>query len=87
MSTTSLTPVRAPDTETLELPAAEELARLSRLHRLQLRVGLWLLLHATRQRAASHDHEAHVLAHDRDHARSEREHAALRTHALHTVRS
>ncbi|MET0673555.1 MAG: hypothetical protein ABWY37_08705 [Microbacterium pygmaeum] len=84
---TSLAPVRSLDSDTLHLPAAAERARLSFTDRLELRVGLWLLLRSARRYDVAGDHRDHVRRESNSRARAAREHAALRAHSLGTVRT
>jgi hypothetical protein len=81
---TSLAPVRLDEHERHRLLA--EVPSPSRLDRLEVRLGLWLLLRNARRRAARHDRTLHraQLSAVENHAR--REHGAWRHLALETVR-
>jgi hypothetical protein len=84
----TLAPARSLDSARLHLPAAEaDRARLTPAARLELRLGLWLLLRSARRddSARDRDRRARSLAVDR--TRSDRQHTALRVHALGTVRT
>ena len=84
----TLAPVRSPGSDELLLPASvSDGARLTLAERLELRVGLWLLLRSTRRRGSARNHEdrARRLADVR--SLSDRHHHALRAHALNSVRT
>jgi hypothetical protein len=81
-------PVRSLDSDRLLLPASvPDGARLTLAERLELRVGLWLLLRSARRQGSARDHEdrSRRLADAR--SLSDRHHDALRAHALHSVRT
>ncbi|WJL95784.1 hypothetical protein QSU92_00700 [Microbacterium sp. ET2] len=77
------------DDERLRLFADADLvpasAAPSRLRRVELRLGLWLLLRAARHQSAARS-RSHRQAFAADLARAHREHAAWRELALGTVR-
>ncbi|MCR2809378.1 MULTISPECIES: hypothetical protein [unclassified Microbacterium] len=84
----TLAPVRSPGSESLTLPTpATQGAPLGLADRLQLRVGLWLLLRGARRLDGARDHDTHArrLVHLR--SRNDRQHDALRAHALLSVRT
>ena len=84
----TLASVRSLDADSLLLPASTAAGAHVRLtDRLELRIGLWLLLRSTRRLdAARNDHDHARKLHDLR-TRIEREHAALRVHALGSVRT
>jgi hypothetical protein len=80
--------VRSLDSDGLPLPASlPDGARFTLAERLELRVGLWLLLRSARRQGTARDHaeRSRRLADAR--SLSERHHDALRAHALNTVRT
>jgi len=84
----TLAPVRSLDSDRLLLPTStKDGARLPLADRLELRVGLWLLLRSTRRldSARSHDDHRRRLANER--SRADRESASLRAQSLHSVRA
>ncbi|HWL78277.1 hypothetical protein [Microbacterium sp.] len=83
----TLARVRPPDTDALLSTSLSDVSRLSPLDRLELRLGLWLLLHSGRRNGAARDTEARALLLEQNRARTDREHDALRKHALLSVRS
>jgi hypothetical protein len=61
----TLAPVRSPDADvllhaTLRPASAEQAAQLTLIDRLELRVGLWLLLRSTRRQRIARDHLDHA---------------------------
>ncbi len=83
----TLARVRPPDTDALLSTSLAGVARLSPLDRLELRVGLWLLLRSARRNHSARDTEARALLLEQRRARTDREHDALRKHAVLSVRS
>jgi len=84
----TLAPVRSPGSDRLVLPAsATDGTRLTLADRLELRVGLWLLLRSARRRERARDSREHARRHVNDRSLSDRHHAALRVHALNSVRT
>ena len=88
----TLATARSPDSDRLLLAgdssaAAAARARLSFADRLQLRFGLWLLLRGTRRLGAASDHTDHGRRVANVRSRTDREHTALRAHALESVRT
>jgi len=80
-------PVRSLDSDRLRLPTSTtDGAHLTLADRIELRVGLWLLLRSTRRLDSARDHHEHarLLANARQLAA--REHAAFRRDALGGVR-
>lgn len=82
-----LAPARSLDSARHLLPAAHaDGAHLTLAARLELRLGLWLLLRSARHHGArDHDEHARRVAHAR--SLSDRHHDALRAHALNSVRT
>lgn len=81
-------PVRSPDSDRLLSPlSASGRARLTITDRLELRVGLWLLLRSARRLDRARDHSDHARRLHNDRLRIDREQNALREHALHSVRT
>jgi hypothetical protein len=86
----TLSPVRSPDRNRLDLPVPAlpaSGARPSLTDRVSLRLGLWLLLrstHSVRQNAA---HDAHHRHHANERARLAREQAAAQEQLLWSVRA
>ena len=84
----TLAPARSLDSARLLLPTAAEAdgAHLTLAARLELRLGLWLLLRSARRSGA---HDRHDRARRSVNARSlnDRQHDALRAHALNSVRT
>jgi hypothetical protein len=81
-------PVRSLGSDTLLIPASvPHGARLTLAERIELRVGLWLLLRSARRQGSGRDHEdrSRRLADTR--SLSDRHHGALRAHALTSVRT
>lgn len=84
----TLAPVRSPGSDRLLLPAsATDGARLTLADRLELRVGLWLLLRSTRRRERARDSREHARRLVNGRSLSDRHHAALRAYALNGVRT
>ena len=83
----TLAPARSLDPARLLLPAAQaDGAHLTLAARLELRLGLWLLLRSARhQSARDHDDHARRVANAR--SLGDRHHDALRAHALNSVRT
>ena len=83
----TLAPARSLDSARLLLPGADaDGAQLALASRLELRLGLWLLLRSARRNGG---HDRHDRARRALNARSlnDRRHDALRAHALHIVRT
>ena len=81
-------PVRSLGSDRLLLPASvSDGAHLTLAERLELRVGLWLLLRSARRHGSAHDHEDRSRRLRNSRSLSAREHDALRTHALNSVRT
>ena len=84
----TLAPVRSPGSDRLVLPAsATDGVHLTLTDRLELRVGLWLLLRSARRQRIARDHLDHARRLVNNRSLSERHHAALRRHALNGVRT
>jgi hypothetical protein len=84
----TLAPVRSLDSDRLLIPAsAKDGAFLTHADRLELRIGLWLLLRSARRHDSARDHAGHTRRAANDRALSDRHHAALRAHALNGVRT
>ena len=84
----TLTPVRSLGSDRLLLPAsATDGARLTLPDRLELRIGLWLLLRSARRLDSARDHSGHARRLVNDRLRDSRHHEALRAHALNGVRT
>ena len=84
----TLAPVRSPGSDRLLLPAsATDGAHLTLADRLELRVGLWLLLRSARRRERACDSRKHARRLANDRSLSDRHHSALRAHALRSVRT
>jgi hypothetical protein len=83
----TLAPVRSLDSDTLLHPAATNTTHLSLAARLELRLGLWLLLRSARRLDSARDHaeQARVVTNAR--LLAARHHAALRAHALNGART
>lgn len=69
---------------TARTASTDRLARLTWAERVELRLGLWLLLRSARRHAQAHDH-ALLLANAR--AAVDRHHRAVRAHALTGIRT
>lgn len=83
----TLAPARSLDPARLLLPAAEaDGAHLSLAARLELRLGLWLLLRSARHTGAR-DHDDHARSVANARSLGDRHHDALRAHALNSVRT
>lgn len=87
-----LAPVRSPGSDRLLLPAsATDGTRWTLADRLELRIGLWLLLRSARRRQRRRERDGHYSAHARillhERSRLDREHCALRAYALNSVRT
>ena len=81
-------PVRSLGSDRLLLPAsASDGAHLTLAERLELRVGLWLLLRSARRQGSARDSEDRSRRLQNALSRSRRNHEALRTHALNSVRT
>jgi hypothetical protein len=84
----TLTSVRSPGTDRRLLAAtAADGVRLTPVDRLELRIGLWLLLRSARRHEGARDRDAHIRRIRNDRARTDLHHAALRAHALDSVRT
>ena len=84
----TLAPLRSPGSDRLLLPAsATDGAHLTFADRLELRVGLWLLLRSARRQQSARDHADHARRHVNHRSLNDRHHAALRAHALNSVRT
>lgn len=84
----TLAPVRSLDSDRLLLPAsATDGAHLTLADRLELRVGLWLLLRSARRRDNARDHRDRARRAENARLLNDRHHAALRAHALNSVRT
>jgi len=84
----TLTPVRSLGSDRLLLPAsAKDGARLTLPNRLELRIGLWLLLRSARRLDSARDHSDHARRLVNARLRDGRNHDALRAHALNSVRT
>jgi hypothetical protein len=84
----TLVPVRSLDSDRLLLPVSStDGARLTLVDRLELRVGLWLLLRSARRRDSARDHSDHARRVVNHRSLDDRHHDALRAHALHSVRT
>ena len=84
----ALAPVRSLDSDRLLLPgSATDGAHLTLADRLELRVGLWLLLRSARRVDRRQDHADHARRLVNSRSQTGREHDALRAHALGSVRT
>lgn len=84
----TLAPVRSLDPDRLLLPAsATHGAHLTLADRLELRIGVWLLLRSARRRDGARDHHDHARRVANARSLSDRHHDALRTHAVNGVRT
>jgi len=84
----TLAPVRSLGSDRLLLHAsATNGARLTLTDRLELRVGLWLLLRSARRQDTARDHRDHARRVVNTRSRDDRHHDALRAHALNSVRT
>lgn len=84
----TLAPARSLDSARLLLPAADaDGANLTLAARLELQLGLWLLLRSARRSAATQDHSAHARRAVNARSLAARHHDALRAHALNGVRT
>jgi hypothetical protein len=85
---TTLAPVRSLETDRLlRTGSASTGANLGFADRLELRLGLWLLLRSARRFDAANDHSDHRRLRTNSRSQVEREYAALRAHALVGVRT
>jgi hypothetical protein len=83
-----LAPVRSPGSDRLVLPAsATDGVHLTLTDRLELRVGLWLLLRSARRQKSARDRDDHARRLVNHRSRDDRHHDALRAHALNSVRT
>ncbi|MET0781398.1 MAG: hypothetical protein ABWZ16_07760 [Microbacterium sp.] len=84
----TLAPVRSLGSDRLLLPtSATDGAHLTFADRLELRVGLWLLLRSARRQDSARDHSDHTRRLVNNRSRDDRHHVALRAHALNSVRT
>ena len=84
----TLAPVRSPGSDRLVLPAsATDGAHLTLADRVELRVGLWLLLRSARRQNSARDHTDHARRLVNHRSLADRHHDALRAHALSSVRT
>lgn len=83
----TLAPVRSLDQDRQSLTDASSRAHVRFVHRLELRVGLWLLLRSARRLDAARDHSEHASRLANESSRVQRDHTALRRHALSGVRT
>lgn len=84
----TLAPVRSPGSDRLVLPAsATDGVHLTLTDRLELRVGLWLLLRSARRQKSARDHTDHARRLVNHRSLTDRHHDALRAHALRSVRT
>lgn len=88
----TLAPVRSPGSDTLLNTALRntttaQAARLTLADRLELRVGLWLVLRSARRQESARDHADHARRLGNHRSLADRNHAALRAHALNSVRT
>ena len=84
----TLAPVRSLGSDRLLLPASvTDGAHLTLADRLELRVGLWLLLRSARRQGSARDHDDRARRLVNTRSRDDRHHDALRAHALHSVRT
>lgn len=65
-------------------PSLDRHLHVTWAEKIELRLGLWLLLHSARRHESTHDH-ARRVANAR--ALIDREHRALRSHALDAIRT
>jgi hypothetical protein len=85
---TSLAPDRSLETDRLlRAGSASDGANLRFADRLELRLGLWLLLRSARRLDAAGDRHDHRRVRVNSRSQVDREHAALRAHALLGVRT
>jgi hypothetical protein len=81
-------PVRSLGWDRLLLPASvSDGAHVTLAERLELRVGLWLLLRSARRLDSARDHEDHSRRLRNSRLLADREHGALRAYALNSVRT
>ena len=84
----TLAPVRSPGSDRLVLPAsATDGAHLTLTDRLELRVGLWLLLRSARRQKSARDHADHARLLANHRALTARHDDALRAHSLRSIRA
>lgn len=84
----TLAPVRSPGSDRLLLPAsATDGTRLTLAERLELRVGLWLLLRSARRHERARDYSDHARRLHNHRSLADREQAAQREQALRSVRA
>ena len=84
----TLAPARSLDSARLLHPAAAaDGARLTLAARLELRLGLWLLLRSARRHDRVRDHDGHARRAVNARSLGDRQHVALRAHALNSVRT
>ncbi len=84
----TLTPVRSPGTERrFDFATTADGVHLTPVDRFELRIGLWLLLRSARRQEGARDRDAHTRRIRNDRARSDLHHAALRVHALDSIRA
>ena len=84
----TLAPVRSLGSDRLLLPASTaDGAHLTLADRLELRVGVWLLLRSARRQDSARDHSDHARRLVNTRSLDDRHHDALRAHALNSVRT
>ncbi len=84
----TLAPARSLDSARLLLPAAEaDGARPTLAARLELRLGLWLLLRSARHNDSTRDRDDRSRRAVNARSLNDRHHDALRAHALNSVRT
>ncbi|HYI51041.1 MAG TPA: hypothetical protein VEX42_05675 [Microbacterium sp.] len=83
----TLAPARSLDSGRLLPASTVDGAHLTLADRFELRVGLWLLLRSARRQGSARDHHDHARRLVNGLSHVDRNHAALRAHALNSVRT